>query len=188
LQISNCCVPFENALNDFHLQVKKNIFGFFVCAFALVANVALAQDPSSKQMDSVKFTNDSTANAEGIITKFKRNKIYKAIPGTVFIGLASYYANKFSGRRTAYGETFYQSKFTCACNILPLGTWIKVTNLRNKRSIVVKINDRIHPRMRRIVDLTKAGAQKLGFVSSGLTRVKVEVLGKHKPKEEITFK
>lgn len=96
----------------------------------------------------------------------------------VFYGQASFYANKFNGRRTASGETFDQKKMTCACNVLPLGTWIKVTNLRNKRFVFVKVNDRIHPKMKRIVDLSRAAAQKLGYISSGLTRVKVEVMGK----------
>ena len=96
----------------------------------------------------------------------------------VFYGQASFYANKFNGRRTANGEIFSQKKFTCACNVLPLGTWLKVTNLKNGRVVVVKINDRIHPKMKRIVDLSKAAAVKLGFVSRGLTRVKVELLDK----------
>lgn len=96
----------------------------------------------------------------------------------VFYGQASFYANKFNGRRTANGEIFDQKKLTCACNVLPLGTWVKVTNLRNRRTVVVKINDRIHPKMKRVVDLSRAAAQKLGFISSGLTRVKVEPLDK----------
>ena len=101
----------------------------------------------------------------------------------VLYGMASFYSNKFSGRKTANGEIFNQSKLTCACNVLPLGTWIRVTNLRNGRTVIVKTNDRLHPRMKRIVDLSKAAAIKLNFVSSGLTRVKVEVLGKKQPKE-----
>lgn len=96
----------------------------------------------------------------------------------IFYGQASFYANVFNGRRTASGETFDQTKFTCACNVLPLGTWIKVTNLKNKRTVIVKVNDRIHPRMKRVVDLSKAAAQKLGYVSGGLTRVKVELVDK----------
>lgn len=96
----------------------------------------------------------------------------------VFYGQASYYSNKFHGRRTANGEIFDQKKLTCACNVLPLGTWIKVTNLKNGKTVVVKINDRIHPRMKRIVDLSRAAAVQLGFISRGLTRVKVEVIGK----------
>ncbi|WP_462253788.1 septal ring lytic transglycosylase RlpA family protein [Ferruginibacter sp.] len=100
----------------------------------------------------------------------------------VLYGLASFYHNKFIGRKTANGEIFSQNKLTCACNVLPLGTWIKVTNMRNGRTVIVKTNDRLHPRMKRIIDLTKAAAIKLGYVSSGLTRVKVEVIGKKAPK------
>jgi rare lipoprotein A len=111
----------------------------------------------------------------------------KAKPGKskrVFYGMASFYSNSFNGRKTANGEIYSQNKFTCACNVLPLGTWVKVTNLRNGRTVVVKTNDRLHPRMKRIVDLTRAAAVKLNFVSSGLTRVKVEVVGKKPPKPE----
>jgi rare lipoprotein A len=99
----------------------------------------------------------------------------------VLYGLASFYANKFEGKKTANGEIFSQKKLTCACNVLPLGTWIRVTNLRNGRTVVVKTNDRLHPRMKRIIDLSKAAAVKLGYVGAGLTRVKVEVLGKKAP-------
>ena len=91
-------------------------------------------------------------------------------------GTASFYANKFHGRKTANGEIFSQEKFTAACNLLPLGTWIRVTNLRNGRVVIVKINDRLHPKMKRIVDLSRTAAQKLNYVRSGLTKVKVEVL------------
>jgi rare lipoprotein A len=100
---------------------------------------------------------------------------------TVLYGQASFYADKFHGRRTANGETFSQKKMTAACNSLPLGTWVKVTNLKNGRTVIVKTNDRLHAKTRRLLDLTKTAAQKLRFVSSGLTRVKVEVLGKKRP-------
>lgn len=107
------------------------------------------------------------------IKKFKLRKTIR-----VFYGQASFYSNKFNGRRTASGEIFSQKKLTCACNVLPLGTWIKVTNMRNGKSVVVKTNDRLHPKMKRIVDLSNAAAHKLGYVSSGLTRVKVELVHK----------
>jgi rare lipoprotein A len=100
----------------------------------------------------------------------------------IFYGQASFYSNKFNGRRTASGELFSQEKYTCACNVLPMGTWVKVTNLKNGKWAYVKVNDRIHPKMNRVVDLSKIAATKLGYVSRGLTRVKVEVMGKKKPK------
>lgn len=101
--------------------------------------------------------------------------------GKVLTGVASFYSDSFNGRRTASGEIFSQQKMTCACNQLPLGTWIRVTNNRNGRSVVVKVNDRMHPRMKRVVDLSRAAASQLGFIKAGLTRVKVEVLGRKKP-------
>jgi rare lipoprotein A len=67
--------------------------------------------------------------------------------------------------------------------VLPLGTWILVTNLKNNKKIVLQINDRLHAKNNRLVDLTKSAAAKLGYVKSGLARVKVEVLGKKKPKD-----
>ena len=101
----------------------------------------------------------------------------------VLVGTASYYADKFNGRQTANGEIYDSKKMTAACNSLPLGTWIRVTNLSNNRSVVVKTNDRMHPRMERVVDLSRAAAEKLGYIGKGLTRVKVVVLQKKEIKE-----
>jgi rare lipoprotein A len=100
---------------------------------------------------------------------------------TIQYGTASFYADKFQGRPTASGSLFDQQKMTCAHNALPFGTWLKVTNLRNKKSVVVKVTDRLHYKNKRLVDLSRAAATKLGYVKRGLTRVKVEVL-KKKPK------
>jgi len=95
-------------------------------------------------------------------------------------GTASYYSNTFNGKKTANGEIYSHKKMTAACNVLPLGTWIKVTNLRNGKSVVVKTNDRLHKRMKRVVDLSREAADKLDYVKSGLTRVRIEVIGKKK--------
>jgi rare lipoprotein A len=93
-------------------------------------------------------------------------------------GTASYYANKFRGRPMAGGEPYDKNKMTCAHNSLPLGTWIKVTNIRNKRSVVVRVTDRLHHKNTRLVDLSGIAAAKLGYIKRGLARVKVEVLDK----------
>jgi rare lipoprotein A len=91
-------------------------------------------------------------------------------------GVASYYHSKFQGRITASGELYDQDKMTAAHNRLPMGTRIKVTNLRNKRFVIVRVNDRLHHRNKRLVDLSRAAASKLGYIGRGITRVKVEVL------------
>jgi rare lipoprotein A len=116
----------------------------------------------------------STAEAQRKSTIKSKTSAKKT--NKVLYGQASYYANKFHGRKTANGEIFSQEKFTAACNVLPLGTWIQVTNLKNGKIIVVKTNDRLHPKTRRLIDLTRLGAKKLGFIKRGLTRVKIEVL------------
>ncbi len=110
-----------------------------------------------------------------------KQAVKKKSPPKILYGTASYYHDKFNGRQTANGEIFSQKKMTAACNVLPMGTWIKVTNLRNGKSVVVKTNDRLHPRMKRVVDLSRTAAQKIGYIGYGLAKVKVEVLGKKKP-------
>ncbi len=97
-------------------------------------------------------------------------------------GIASFYHEKFNGRKTANGDIYNSSKLTAACNILPLGTWVKVTNLKNEKTVIVQINDRLHHKNMRLIDLTKTAAKKLDFISRGLTKVKVEVLGKLRSK------
>lgn len=101
----------------------------------------------------------------------------------ILYGTASYYSNSFNGKKTANGEIYSHKKMTAACNVLPLGTWIKVTNLRNGKSVIVKTNDRLHTRMKRVVDLSREAADKLDYIKSGLTRVRVEVIGKKKPEK-----
>lgn len=103
-------------------------------------------------------------------------KISKSDKTDIRYGVASFYADKFNGRKTASGQIFSQDKLTCACNVLPLGTWVKVTNMSNGKSVKLLVNDRLHPRMHRLVDLSKSAAKKLGFISSGLVKVKLEVL------------
>ncbi len=97
------------------------------------------------------------------------------------IGTASYYANKFEGRKTANGEIFSQKKLTAASNIIPMNYWVRITNIRNKRSVVLRINDRMHPKNPRLIDLSLAAAKRLRYTGRGIVRVKVEVLGKKLP-------
>ncbi|MEI6946558.1 septal ring lytic transglycosylase RlpA family protein [Paraflavisolibacter sp. H34] len=100
----------------------------------------------------------------------------------VFYGTASYYSHKFRGRKTASGATYRHRQYTAACNRVPLGTLVRVTNLKNKKSIVIRVNDRMSRRSRRVVDLSRACAVRLGFVKQGVTRVRVEVLRKPRQK------
>ncbi len=92
------------------------------------------------------------------------------------VGYASYYSREFKGRKTASGETFDPMKLTAAHRTLPFGTLVRVTNLENKRSVVVKINDRGPFVKGRIIDLSYKAALKIGMVSRGIAKVKLEVI------------
>lgn len=91
-------------------------------------------------------------------------------------GYAVHYSDKFQGRKTANNEIFDQNELTAAHKKLPFGTQVKVTNLANDRSVVVKINDRMARRNKNVIDLTKRAAEELGFVKSGRAKVKLEVV------------
>lgn len=103
----------------------------------------------------------------------------KSISQTSEIGMASFYNDKFEGKVTASGELFSQSKLTAAHRTLPFKTKIKVTNLLNKRTVIVTINDRGPFVEGRILDLSKKAAVKLDFVDKGVVKVKLEVVGDH---------
>ena len=91
-------------------------------------------------------------------------------------GVASYYGSRHHGKRTASGERFNQHGLTAAHRSLPFGSRVRVTNLANKRSVVVRINDR-GPHIRgRLIDLSRAAAEKIGMIRSGTARVRVQEL------------
>ena len=89
-------------------------------------------------------------------------------------GRASFYANSFQGKETANGELYDSAAFTAAHKTLPFGTRVKVSNLRNNKSVVVTINDRGPFHQKRIIDLSKAAARELGFIDRGTTKVRLE--------------
>ena len=98
----------------------------------------------------------------------------------VWTGTASYYHTKFNGRKTFSGERFDNRKLTAANNFLPIGSRVKVTNLRNNKSVVVTVNDRMNARNRRLIDLSAEAAKQLGFYNKGLCKVRVEQLSSSK--------
>lgn len=95
---------------------------------------------------------------------------------TVATGQASWYGPGFYGNRTASGETFRPGTLTAAHRTLPFGTRVRVTNLWNGRSAVVRINDRGPFHGSRIIDLAHGAAQELGVTASGVAQVRLEVL------------
>ena len=107
-------------------------------------------------------------------------KNYYPIPsseGFTEEGVASWYGRPFHGRRTASGETYDMYAMTAAHRVLPMGTQVRVTNLRNKSSCMVRINDRGPFVGNRVIDLSYKAAKKLGMVEAGTVPVRVEAVG-----------
>ena len=102
--------------------------------------------------------------------------IKPARPKKAQVGKASWYGRLFQNKRTASGEPFDMNNLTAAHRTLPLGSWVKVTNLRNDRSVMVRINDRGPVRKSRIIDLSYGAAKMLGMGSSGISSVRLDIL------------
>ncbi len=97
-------------------------------------------------------------------------------------GKASYYADSLNGNKTANGERFHNSKKTAAHKTLPFGTKVKVTNLKNGKTVKVRINDRGPFKPGRVIDLTKSAARKIDMVKQGVGEVKIEYKEKKEKK------
>jgi len=94
------------------------------------------------------------------------------------VGVASWYGEEFQGNETANGEIYDLNGLTAAHPTLPFGTTVRVTNLNNSKNILLRINDRGPYIGRRLIDVSKAAAKRLGFVGAGTTRVRVEVVSR----------
>lgn len=91
-------------------------------------------------------------------------------------GTASFYAQKFNGRKTSSGEKFSNDSLTAAHKKLKFGTYVLVRNLKNDSTVIVKINDRLPQKSKRSIDLSLRAAKQLNFVKSGLTKVEITIL------------
>ena len=96
--------------------------------------------------------------------------------GTPETGIAIFYSDAMQGKAVASGEKYDKDALTAAHRTLPLGTMVKVTNLKNNKSVVVKVNDRgPHGSNKRIIDLSRRAAQELDMIQDGKAQVRVEL-------------
>ena len=91
-------------------------------------------------------------------------------------GVASYYGKKFNGRKTASGEKYNMYALTAAHVSYPFNTIVRVTNLKNNKVVIVRINDRYPVTGKRLIDLSYEAAKTIGMIQSGITDVKLDVL------------
>jgi rare lipoprotein A len=96
-------------------------------------------------------------------------------------GKASYYADSFHGRRTASGDRYDRNGFSAAHRTLPLGTQVRVTDIRSGESVVVHINDRGPFGRGRLIDLSRAAASEIGLTRKGVAEVRLDVLSRSEP-------
>ena len=135
--------------------------------------VGAASRPSSLEADKVieppvRQIETAGHNAINSSRNISQPKAYQ-------VGTASWYGEQFQGKQTASGEPFDMRDFTAAHPSLPLGTFVKVTNLRNGKAVVVRINDRGPVVDGRIIDLSYNAARALGFKELGLQRVRLDL-------------
>jgi rare lipoprotein A len=145
---------------------------------ALVLSIATlgagaASGPSS--LEAAKVTPPPVEMLTGGHNASTTNRPKSRVSPAYEIGTASWYGEQFQGRQTASGEPFDMHDFTAAHPSLPLGTFVKVTNLRNGSSVVVRINDRGPVVDGRIIDLSYNAARALGFYERGVQRVRVDL-------------
>lgn len=103
----------------------------------------------------------------------QRNRSQEVLRET---GLASYYSDEFHGNPTASGELYNKDGLTAAHRTFPFGTLVRVTNLKNKRSVIVRINDRGLLKKERMIDLSARAAREIGLIEEGVVKVTVEIL------------
>lgn len=134
-------------------------------------DISQLPEPVPKNEPLSRYGNPDTYSVWG--------KTYRVLPsaeGYSAEGLASWYGQKFHGHRTSSGESFDMYRFTAAHRSLPLPTYVRVTNLDNGKSLVVRVNDRGPFHEDRIIDLSWAAAVRLGIEEAGTGRVKVEAI------------
>lgn len=156
------------------------MFGrYLVSAISLLMLSGCGGPRSFVQADAVPRNEPLSAygNPESYVVLGKRYFVMSNSRGYVEQGIASWYGKKFHGRRTSNGEKYDMYAMTAAHKTLPLPTYVRVTNLSNGRSTVVRVNDRGPFHQNRVIDLSYAAAQKLDMVHSGTALVEVRAVG-----------
>ena len=139
--------------------------------FLCVASLGAAQGPNSSGTGHDRSKAKITSTSAQVAHPKPPKKL-----GPYQVGTASWYGEQFDGKETASGEPFDMYDLTAAHPTLPLGTRVKVTNLRNSKSVVVLVNDRGPVVEGRIIDLSYAAAQVLDFQDKGLQRVRLDIV------------
>jgi rare lipoprotein A len=153
------------------MMLIKKLFALLMVSIAILICAGcrtLPQSPTSEEHVSQPVTAETAAP-----------EAPEPAPPQSLVGTARYYASRFHGRKTASGEIYNQKKMTAAHESLPFGTLVKVENLANYKSVIVKVNDRCRKHEEVFIDLSREAALELGFIRQGTAKVRLTVL--HNP-------
>ena len=149
---------------------KRIAHGLAVVVSIVSLGAGAAQKPTSSESSSTQANSKQAVVVPAkLVSKPKAQRPYQ-------VGTASWYGSYFQGRPTASGEPYNMYDMTAAHMALPLGTMVKVTNLRNGRSVVLRINDRGPVVDGRIIDVSYNAAKALDFKARGLQRVRLDIV------------
>jgi rare lipoprotein A (peptidoglycan hydrolase) len=168
----------------FNKVIKYSMQWLLCMSFILLNASADAQQIYSNTLTSENYLD--SVNIKRYKHKIDTNRIKIEI--NHIEGVSSFYSKNLNGTKTSTGERFYNNKYTAACNLFKLNTIVRVTNLQNGNTVLVRINDRMHPNMLRkgrVIDLSQSAAKQLVFRSNGLVKVMVDAIGYSKSNPKI---
>lgn len=155
---------------------------FVLCTLCscIAQQPGLLSDPADASPSSKTNTPKSSSLTLALLTEQgSQEQPEQGVYQLLETGAARWYGEAFHGQRTANGDIFSIHKLTAAHPKLPFGTQVRVINLHNKRSVIVKINDRGAFRDGHIIDLSKAAAERIGMLRRGVAKVRLEILENH---------
>ena len=106
-------------------------------------------------------------------------------PKDPYIGVATYYASRFIGRKTTSGKPYHPDKYTAAHAVLPLGTAVMVENIKTGQKVAVVVNDRCRKRTFQLIDLSRIAAQEIGLWGKGAVKVRITLVNKKEPLQQL---
>jgi len=160
-------------------KAAKKVLTFFI----LIATISVAKAKEQKML-SIEKPLPALITKKLILNSDLLNKVANEITAKDIVekaskkisGIVSWYADKFHGKKTSSGELYDKEELTAAHKTLPFGTKVKVTNTRNGKSVIVKVNDRGPHTKSRLMDLSRAAFSSIGSTSSGTLNVEMEII------------
>ncbi len=175
---------YKKPRNTVYNRVVQSAFLLCFCIFGIAG---VAQQIYTNTLTTENYLD--SVNIKKYKKKIDTNRIKIEI--NHIEGISSFYSKNLNGTWTSTGEHYYNNKYTAACNLFKLNTIVRVTNLKNGKTVLVRINDRMHPnrlKKGRVIYLSQSAAKQLVFKSNGVVRVMVDAIGYSKTNPKLDEK